>query len=245
MVVPLDHGPPDPHCMRALLTRPPFSPHRVRMDGCDGLELRGAARRGWEVFECEGTGKVIEGQKRGREGRICWRFREGYAWFDSGRIVSFPSLKLGSLSLVRSPSICAGCRSCLHRRNVSFRTDPRVSFSILFFACYILTKSLHNRQAKRQKKGLIKPGGQLLLPFHPTWHPAPASSTPPKPQNPTSRTRIASPLTVQCPPRRHPPQSASTAVQPRVYVSTVGAAGAQFGEFAREREAEAAALDGE
>ena len=153
--------------------------------------------------------------------------------------MSFPSLKLGSLSLVHSPSICAGCRSCLRWRGVSFRTDPRVSFSISFFTS-LLNSYITDR--KTATRGLTKPGRQLLLPFHPTWHP---TAAPPKPPNPTSRNRIASPLSVQCPPRRHPPQSTSTAVQPRVYVSTVGAAGAQFGEFAREREAEAAALDGE
>ena len=60
----------DPRLMRALPTRPPFPPHRARVAGCDGVEQRGAARCGWEVFECEGTGKVIEGRKRGREGRI-------------------------------------------------------------------------------------------------------------------------------------------------------------------------------
>ena len=107
---------------------------------------------------------------------------------------------------------------------MSFRTHPRVSFSISFLTS-LLNSYITDR--KTATRGLTKPGGRLLLlPFHPTWHPTPA---PPKPPNPTSRNRIASPLSVQCPPRRHPPQSASTAVQPRVYVSIAGVAGAAFG----------------
>ena len=57
---------------RALLTRPPFPPHRVRVAGRDGVEQRRAVRRGWEVFEREGTGKVIKGRGETRKGRENW-----------------------------------------------------------------------------------------------------------------------------------------------------------------------------
>ena len=83
---------------------------------------------------------------------------------------------------------------------------------------------------KTATRGLTKPGGQLLLPFHSTPAHNPSTSNTAKiPRSPTSRTQIASPLSVYHPPRRHSPQSASTAVQLRVYVSMAGVAGAGFG----------------
>ena len=79
-------------------------------------------------------------------------------------------------------------------------------------------------------RGLTKPGwNSFSSPSTQPRHTTPASSTPPKPRNPISRTRIVSPLSVQHPPRRHPPQSASTAVQHRVYVSMAGVVRAGFG----------------
>ena len=85
--------------------------------------------------------------------------------------------------------------------------------SILFFSCYILTKSLHNIQAKQQnkKKGPIKPvGGQLLLPFHPTWHPAPAPPAPPKPPKPNISN-------ANCKPTQHTTPSLKTLSPKHIY----------------------------
>ena len=55
----------DPRLMRALPTRPPFPPRCARVAGRGGVE----PRRGWEVFEREGTGKVIKGRGGRRKGR--------------------------------------------------------------------------------------------------------------------------------------------------------------------------------
>ena len=71
MAVPVSLGPQFRAC---ILDLPTFStPSCAR----GWMRWRRAARRGWKVFEREGTGKVIEGRKRGREGRICWLFRRG------------------------------------------------------------------------------------------------------------------------------------------------------------------------
>ena len=122
--------------------------------------------------------------------------------------MSFPSLKLGSLSLVHSPSICAGCRSCLRWRGVSFRTDPRVSFSISFFTSLIITYITDSKTATR---GLTKPGGGLFLP--PT--PAPNPSTSNTAQTP--KPNISNP---NCKPTQRTTPSSKTPSPKRIYSHT-------------------------
>ena len=62
--------------MHAFLMRPPFPPHRVRMDGRDGAELHDVVGR------ClSGRGKVIEGRGETRKDEF-GGLGEGHGWFD-------------------------------------------------------------------------------------------------------------------------------------------------------------------